>query len=286
MKNFGYTLSILNNANRAVSHSECDWRAIRDGCLCVIDKDNVFYTIAKTEPFLYKKSFEIIASNKINIKENVSINLQETDNVKISYKEYELLTLISIQNGGQNHKIGEKISVLGGIPSINIQDNQPKETIFLVSQIGANGEIEKLELLEKGNYIIPPNKLSNIKSNYGKNAILDVEYKTTELDKEIERIVTKIENNNLESFITLNYGLPNGIKYGVISCKKYQFFLTNNYAGDSKIGVSYRILRDSTPFFNIPLLVPNSVSAELITNEAFKIIDSELKELFDKLKVN
>ena len=282
MKNFGYTLSILNNTNRAVSHSECDWRALREGSLCIIDKDNVFYTVAKSESFLYKKPFELVSPNRINIKENVSINLQETDTVKISYKEYELLTLISINNGGKDYKIGQKVSISGGIPSINIQDNSPKESIFLITQVSPNGEIEKLELTEKGQYIIPPDKLSGVKSNNGEGAILDIEYKTTELDKEIERTVTKIENNNLESFITFNYSLPTGIKYGVLSCKKYQFYLSSNYVGNSKFGVNYQILRDATPNFNLPLLVKNSVSSELIINEALKIIDSKMKELFDR----
>ncbi len=283
MKNFGYTLSILNNTNRAVSHSECDWRALRDGSLCVIDNDNVFYTVAKTEPFLYKKSFELVSPNRINIKENVSIDLQETDTVKISYKEYELLTLISIKNGGKDYKLGEKISIPTGIPSINIQDNTPKETIFLITQINPNGGLERLELLDKGQYIIPPEKLSPIKSNNGEGGILDVEYKTRELDKEIERVVTKVENNNLESFVTFNFPLPSGVKYGVLSCKKYQFYLNSNYVGESKIGKNYKILRDATPNFNIPLLVKNSLSSELIINEAFKIIDYKLKELSDKI---
>lgn len=283
MKNFGYTLSILNNTNRAVSHSECDWRALREGSLCVIGDDSVFYTVAKSEPFLYKKPFELVTPNRINIKDNVSINLQESDTVKISYKEYELLTLISINNGGKDYKLGQKISISGGIPSINIQDNTPKESIFLIAQVGPSGEIERLELTDKGQYIIPPNKLSGVKSNNGEGAVLDIEYKTTELDKEIERTVTKIENNNLESFVTFNYSLPSGVKYGVLFCKKYQFYLNSNYVGESKIGTNYKILRDATPNFNLPLLVKNSVSSELIINEAFKIIDNKLKELFERI---
>jgi hypothetical protein len=283
MKSFGYTLNILNNSNRAVSSSESDWSAIREGSLVCFGEDEVYYITAKTNPFFYIKEFEVLDGARIVIKDNVDINLVINDVLDVSYKEYELVTIYKTLNAGQGYKAGDLLYAKGGLPSTNVVDGQKIYTVLKVEEVSSEGAITRISISNKGKYItVPHETVITTEGGSGKNAEFEIEYKTVDNRTILERDIVSIVTGP-ETIITLNYPLPEGVKSGKLSVHKWEMFLTTNYSGKSKLNADYNVVRDYTPNYNFPFLVKGNLSPEVVFNHAMSLIDKKLKELEDKI---
>jgi hypothetical protein len=54
--------------------------------------------------------------------------------------------------------------------------------------------------------------------------------------------------------------------------------------GETNVNESFEIIRDFTPYCNIPLLIPNSKNQELTFNNGMAILDKKIAELENRLK--
>lgn len=277
MKSFYLTLSILTKTNRAVANSEEDWSSIRDGSYIKIADDNTLYTVSKKQSFFYIDEFEVFQNNKIKIKKDTGADLLIGDIVDLSYKQYEIDDILEIVNPSNGYKINDLVS-FEGKAVLNKIDNTYNEAILRVKSIGPNGEVQSVKIEKPGIYTELP-EIINLKGG----ASIKISIKRNTNHSAIENEIINIDKANNETIITLGYSLPNNIKNGKLSCKKYELFIDRNYIGDNKFDVKYEVLRDMTPFLNLPYLVKNSANFETFYNQSLNILDSKIKELQDQI---
>jgi hypothetical protein len=283
MKELGLVASALKGHNEIISDTEADWSVIREGTYFRFKGDMAFYTIASKERLYYIKDFDVLSSSLILVDDNTSIFLQNQDSLTISFKEFECDTVVEIKNGGVNYKIGDKVSVKGGVLSKNLIDNTTQPTTLLVKQIGHAGNITEVSIEKNGKYILPPENECQIIGK-GMGAIIELEFSVSDKRGILEREIEKIELNSGQTKITLNFPLPENLKAGKLSIDKWKAFLSADYSGENKLGQSYEMLRDFTPNLNLPLMIKNSVSPEFVFNESMAILDKKLTEIFELLR--
>lgn len=269
-------ISILKDTNRVVASSDIDLGNVRPGSLFRVIGDSVFYTVAKTNRFFLIKDFEFISSRRIKVTGDVNISLSVGDTLSISYKEWELYTIMEILNPGKGYKVGDEISASGGDLSVDAYSGTSEACLMTVDGIDDNGGITNIGLHRVGRYVSAPNKKNNIIGGSGDGAVFDLDFRLLEDRKIVERTIVGLDTQAILSDIFLDYPIPNGIKDGKVSVKKWEILLSSNYVEDSKVNVNYDISNDFTPVFNLPLLVPGSFSMELIYNQTIRALESEI----------
>lgn len=284
MKIVGTMGSIRKGDNKIISATFSDWSAIREGTFIKFNNDSQFYIAAHSEKRTYLKDFIVLESSVIKINEDCGVNINEGDTLYISYKEYELSTIYKIISAGKGYKIGDQLTLSGGVPSLNITDNTLNSTKFIVSKIGEEGEIGELDIINRGKYIDAPSQITDLKGGLGSLASLEVGFKLTDHRSFIERDVQKIEFKSAATIINLMYSLPGGIKEGKLSIEKWEIILSSNYQGENRIAAPFQITRDFTPNYKIPLITKNSLNQELIVNHALTLLDKKIMELENQIK--
>lgn len=286
MRNLGYTVNINNSSNEVISHSESDWSTIKNNSLITIDNDGIFYTIGKIEQLNLIQDF-ITQDKNIILNGNYEYYFIENDVLTISYKEYETLAINSILNKGNNYKKGDILTLNGGILSVDVIDNTSQPCLFEVEEIDGNGSVHKLKILNKGIYLVFPNKQNKLTGGNGQNIEVQVQEHLINNRKILERQVMSAKNVGTQTVIELNYNLPVAIIEGELSINKFIAKLTSNYVGNNKRNVSYSISRDYTPELNLPLVLKGSNKLEECYNHSMIQIDAkirELKELINSIK--
>lgn len=286
MKIIGNIASIKKDSNRLISTTFADWSAIREGTFIKFDDDQNFYIASHVEKRTFLKDFIVIEPHIIQINEDCGTNINEDDNLVISFKEYELITVYKIISAGKHYRVGDKLTLNGGAASLNITDNTLHSSAVLVTRVGDQGEILEIQIENRGKYLVPPNSITELKGGFGVGASVEAGYKLTDHRSFIEKDVEKIDFKHSETILRLFYSLPPGIKEGKLSIEKWEIVLTNNYVGATKIKQPFQIIRDFTPNLRIPLLAPNSPNQELIFNNALTILDRKIAELEKKIKNN
>lgn len=282
MKTFSLNSSIINGTQRFVSSTEEDWSSMRIGSSIRFGDDDIYYVISKIERLLYIKDFEVISSNKIKINDDVDINILKDDSANISFKEAELSTIFNIKNSGFGYNTGDKLFLEGGISSTDIITGKNIIASIIITQIN-NGIVTDIKIENKGKYIKLPEAPFVFSGGNGKDLQLELGFKVIDSRNIIERDIEKVETSHNHSIITLNYPIPKGIVEGKISVDKWNGYINSNYIGETKIEQPYYVLRDFTPYLNIPLLTKNNPYPESVINRALSIIDSEINELKKRL---
>jgi hypothetical protein len=77
----------------------------------------------------------VIEDNKLKIEGNYEDYFIFDDIITISYKEYELLTILMVIKEGQGYKVNDILSLDGGVLSVNIIDNQSQNTTLQVEEV-------------------------------------------------------------------------------------------------------------------------------------------------------
>lgn len=281
MKTFNQNTSILFDTNRAVSSTEEPWGSIRENSYVCFGDDENFYTIGKIQPLFYIKDFMVKDGSLLTINGDCGINLLEGDTAQISFKEYELLTVISCLSPGKGYKIGEIISLVGGQPVIDKFTGKIQNCSFTVNRVDADGGILQVQLNNRGRYYQPPEKEADVEGS-GSGAKIKAEYIVPNERNIQEKTIVKLEKKSSETIVWLDSPLPEGVKDGKLSVDKWEMYLTSNYAGETKTNVNYHVMRDFTPHLKLPLIVPGIKNPETIYNLAANIIDKAFKELLDR----
>lgn len=278
MKPFGFTVSILKDTNRVIASSEIDLSKVKAGDYFRIDNETAFYTIARTDKLFYIKDFEVIDVNNIRLSSPVGINLQPSDNVKLTFKEFQLEVLSDIKNGGQGYRVDDVLTVIGGTPSLNRSNGMLESTSFVVVEVDANGSILSLGPRTKGLYLESPIDIVELSGGFGAGAVVEVNYSVVEHRAALENVVSYTPDINT-GVIGLEFKLPTGLKKGKLSVEKWQALLTAPYIGESKINTSYDISSNFTPKYRLPLMLQNSFQREILYNQAMNILEEKIAAL-------
>lgn len=271
--------SILFNTNRAVSTSEDSWESVRESSHIRFGKDEEYYTVGNTKKLFFIKDFEVLGPKTISISDDVGITLLKSDCLTLTYKEYELLTVIKPSERGKGYKAGDVVSLEGGQVATEVSTGLSQGAAFQITQVGNDGEILQIKLNNKGKYVNYPPVLANVLGGSGEGAVLQVEYKVLDDRSIIEKSVVFITRNSHQTVIELDSALPVGVPDGKLSVAKWQIFLTSPYVGDNKISEVYEINRDFSPNLKIPYITKGSANGEGIYNKAIRTVDEKLAEL-------
>jgi hypothetical protein len=279
----GYSISILGNSNKILSSTKENLSGLVPGTLIKIGDSDILYPIQSTKNIYYLKNFEVLDGRKIIINEDTEINIQIEDDIKIFYEEYELDYLFDIENKGIYYKVGDVINVKGGELSIDIKDGMGEPTKFIVEEIGEAGSIEKLSLKDKGRYISFPDGKAETWGGAGQNCILNLKYKIVNNRSVEEKIVKNIEFKEGKTILTLDYSLPLNLQKGSLSLEKSEVLLAVDYNGKTARNCSFKIIKDFSQHYSLPLTVKGNLDFHLVYNNLVHRIDKELKFLNDKI---
>lgn len=286
MKYLNYTASVIQNTNKIISNTNCDWTKITEGTFIKFSEDNSLYIVQKNEKTFFLRDFKVLDLRRISIDGNTGIKISKGDLLNIIYVEYELSLLMSIKERGKNYKIGELIKCAGGTPSLDVANNTIRPASFLVKEVDSEGGVLSVSLDNRGHYINPPQQKCEMQSaQNGIGAVFELCFSENDSKKVIQRNVQIINPNDSNSILLVDYQLPEGLKNGSLSIEKWEITLSQNYLGHSKTNASYEVFKDLTP--NYKMLIPAKGSAamdEVIKSNLF-ILDSKIKELEDKIKL-
>ncbi len=283
LKHIGLTASAARDSNLVIGGSDVDWSIIRPGSYFRFSTDDHFYTIAKTSRIFFVRDFDVLAPNKITIKSDIGSTIQINDVLKLSYKEYELLTLFGIENGGMGYKVGDTVYIEEGSVVRELSSGLLLRAGFTVEAVDEEGKITGLSLVSKGRYLESPGEICNLSGGNGKGVAVNAEFRLLDERQIVERTVVTIDANRMTGNMWLDYPLPAGLKIGKLSVEKWQLHLTSPYLSETKISAGYEIARDFTPHLGLPLMVRGTLSAELTFNQSMAILDERVRRLEDKI---
>lgn len=283
--NIQFTVSIQYNSNKIIGSSEENFGGIGKGNLIKIGQSNVLHTIIGKDKFSYLKSFSIKDSKTLLIDEDIGINLQKGDCLKLSYKEYELMMIYDIVEMGSNYNIGNELKATGGIINIDVSTGRTNPTILKVVALDLNSGAKQLEIIEKGKYLSPPENPVSFTSDSGQGAKFELKYKECDNRTIIERNIQDIHIKEGKTFINLDYSLPLNVKQGKLYVEKYVLILDSPYMGDTELNINYELFRNFTPYLRMPMLLKNSMSPDVILNKSLIMIDEELFKIKQKLGI-
>lgn len=283
MSNLQYTISIKNNSNKIISSSEEKFIGVRDGSLIKIDDDSNLYTINGRDNYFYIKNFSVSDSRTIILDEDVGMDLQAGDNLKISFKEWELSSITDIIDGGSSYQNEEEISISGGKLNIDISSGVGNPSTLEVKEVNGDGKIQIVGIKNKGKYISPPQNPIEVNSRDGIGAKFELKYVECSERAILERTINSIYTKENKTLITLNYSLPLNLKQGKISVEKNYLLLDKNYLGSDKRNVKYTIYKDYTPHLRLPNMARNTLSPDICYNKTIQILDAEIKAIKDKI---
>ncbi len=279
-----FTVSIKNDTWRIVSSSEDNFGGLVPGSFIKLGRDNFLHQIVKIDRFFYTQKFKLIDSRVLEINFDTGIELQQNDIINISYSEYELEMLVSICNDGFDYQPNDELTVNGGVVSTDISTGLGFPTKFIVNAVTMNGGISQLSIQHHGQYLEPPNNKALLFGGSGDGAEVELSYRERPIKSKVKRTISKIEFKDNKTIITLDYPINNSIKEGNISVEKYELFLLNKYTGPTERNIPYEIFKDATPNLQLPLLIPNSLSTQLLFNESMRRLDLKIAELDDRIR--
>lgn len=284
MKHPGGTVSVKQNTNRLISSTEADWSHLREGTFVMIGHDRAIYHVGKPEEIMYIKDFEKdIDDYKIRVKGGTEINLMQDDSIKISSKEYELMTVYSIESAGKNFKAGDIVEAESGVAAENKVDGIKQRAALKVTSVNSVGGVVMFDIISRGKYIKPPEKIS-VFSRTGKEITVNAEWREREERKIDEREIAFVEHRDNDTVLHLRYPLPKGVTKGKFSAQKWVAWLTTNYASGTKFQESYEVIRDFTPRLNLPLPPTNHSNPEIIYAKALARLDEHIGKLIDRVE--
>jgi hypothetical protein len=278
-----YHVSVLKDTNKVVGSTYDNFSAIRPGSFIRIENGQVLYPITKTQSIFYSKPFINNKNREIIISDYCGIFIQKGDNIKIFYNRYELDSILSITSAGKGYNEGEIVTISGGVPSVNNIDGQVYPTRLVINIVNPEGGIvslSKTDSNENGDYInTPVGDLELIGSKNGKNAQIRCQFKIIPSSLSIDRTVREISYQDGKTKIILDYSIDPNITNGNLSLEKWEAHLAYPFIGESRNNVPYEIFKDFTPNLNLPLLLKNSRSNELLYNQGMFLIDAEISSL-------
>ena len=280
MKTITGQISIKQGNKEAYSNSESNFKHIKTNSSIRIGDSEDFYTIKKIEPVFYVKPFSG-QQKQIKLNEDIGVGITYGDQLVLSFKEYQLLTVVKVSSKGRNYAAGDIVSIKGGNAVVDAVTGEKQAPRLKVEKVNDAGGILKLKIEEKGKYLKTPEKACDVISlaKNGRGCVLIVEYKLTDERKIIERLVTQKTINDGETFLTLNYPIPENVTQGKLSIHKWKLILDSPFKDKTQINAPFEILKDLTPELGLPLLAQGSISTEKIFNLAMRQLSKKIKAL-------
>jgi len=191
MKGFGDKASVLLGSNKIYSSTNSYWGRINEGAYFKFSKDKCYFNIGRTQKESYSKIFSLKNRNTIVLDVNLSPILLKGDQIKLNYHESVFKTIKVIFSEGANYKIDDLLFLEGG----HLNPFYQSSAILKVTETDESGAVKNVEIIEKGKYIIPPEKnavLNCSTDGAGKNAQLICEFDHNEKKESLERDLTKV----------------------------------------------------------------------------------------------
>lgn len=225
MFNNNFTVSIEKGSNKVISSSEDKFYGISEGNLIKIGDHNELYSITGKDNDFIIKEFNVLNPKTLIVNGAVSNKLQIGDTLKITYKEYELSSIVDIISDGNNYKIGEDLSIEGGVLSVDITNGNSFPAKLTVTESNINLGIVSLSIKDKGRYISPPPEEAVLVSSLaGNSAKIACKFEVKENRSVIERtIINIVASNDGNTYLTINYSIPTSVKKWKILNRKTLF---------------------------------------------------------------
>lgn len=275
--------NLTKDSNRVACHGDYDLSFAREGSYFLVQGEKTIYNVLKTESLFLIKDFYVDSATSIHINSNSGMDLFLQDEILISFKEFCVDSIWGILNPGHGYKIGDVITLKGGISTQDTVTGMNKPAKLGVNKVSAKGEILEIGLRDAGQYIETPDKNANVYGGSGSGAQFEVEYKLIENRKTITRTIEHIDIVDDRTNILLNAPLPSKLKQGKLSIEKWAIYLSTPYLGESVNHVNVEIVKDFTPYYGFPLCLPNSFSRDIIFNQFALQVENKIKELESKL---
>lgn len=281
-KKYGYTASASKGSNRAIASSKADWGAVRDGSFIVMSGDDIFYKIIGKKKFVFQKNVDVISNTQLKIEGAVGAMIGVDDDIEVHFNEHNVISA-EIHDAGEGYEIDDILTLEGGICKYNSIDQIDVPAQVKVTEVNEEGGVLSLELVTEGIYSVAPEDFCDVKSDLGTGATLDISSRVSDVVSVEGRTISQLEINENDTIIHLNHPLPPRNLTAAIKVNKWELTLSTEYAGEDKISVNYEIIKDFTPFCNLPLIHGQLSSSHILYNEAMAILDKRLKDIEDKL---
>lgn len=283
MKSFGISASIGIGTNRIVSSTLCNWAKIKIGSFFKFKSDENWYKIVNVQNLYWIKDFNVKHRNIITIPEIVFPYLGVNDELEITYKEYELLDIRVISNPGKKYQINEIVYLNGGLISRDLD----QATAIKVLAVNEIGEIVNYEIFNRGKYLqAPEGECETFSSGSGFGAKFYCAFKEIEKRGWTDRKIISINYIDGQTVIALNGSLPEGLKNGKLSVKKWEALIENNYYArkSNVISENYEVITDFIQDSGIPKLIRGHINPDLIINQGFEILYNRIIKLEKQIK--
>lgn len=276
-----FPAGIEKGTNRFVSSSKSSWRHINTSNFFRIKNDHNFYEIVKVSEFCYNQEFETVDLNTIRIRSDVGANLLLGDELKLMYSIFSFVTVFSISNPGVGYRVNDLIKLNIKNEIYDTYSGEEEYTSLKVTEVDERGQIIKFSIAKKGSYYNSPPEDCDVVGGHGEKARFKCFFKETISSQILDREIVYIDRN-IPTVIQLNCEIPPGITKGNLSVDKWELFITANHE-KSIYDVQYEVIKDFTPYYRMPLLLPNSFSREMIYNRSISIMDSEMRKLENRI---
>ena len=271
--------SVLKNTNRIISSTSDRWNSLKSGSFFKFSEDSCVYSIAKTDILTITKEFRTISRSVIQITEDIEITLQKDDEITLLYFEFEMLTVARILDNGKNYKVGDIVFLSGGSVTFDTFDNTKNTASLTVKKVDDNGKILELGLKSRGRYYSAPPRYCNLFGGSGDGAQIDVEYKELDRRTKLTTRIRSIDYLKEYSRIFIDHNISEEIAGGILTCEKFELFLTQPYLGETRHGAGYQILHDFSSYLNLPLMSRNTFAVDIVFNRAVLMLEEKIKEL-------
>jgi len=283
-----YTGTILKGTNRLITSSSVEFSSLREDSYIILEGQTSFYKIIGKEKNLYIKPAEVIDQNTITIQGEDRYKFCLNDIITFTHKQYTINSVsVDPERRGAGYKVDDILNlkftegILSncGTFSLKSYDGSEEHPSITVVDVNEDGGILEVKVSSGGVY----NSLPDSKLEFDSGLSLNVELRT--FDKRVmeERIVKSIYHELNTTKMELDHPLPERFRQGKISTYKWELLLHVNYAGEDSLDCNYRICKDFTPNYNLPLMHQGALTNESAYNESLSIIDMKLKELEDKI---
>lgn len=281
-KKYGYTASASKGSNRVIACSKANWEVVKDGSFIVLDKDDMFYKVLGKKKFIFQKEVSVLNSTQLKFDGLAGAMIGLDDDIELMSEEYNVNS-VSVDVAGEGYEVGDLLTLEGGVCKYNSIDQIDTPSQVTVKTVGSSGEVLSVELSQKGVYSSAPEGPCSTTSSLGSGATLNVTIVTADTVSVEGRTVIEVEQDNNNTILHLNHPLPPRLVKGKIKADKWELIINSEYTGADKRSVPYEIIKDFTPFNDIPLIHGDLASSHILYNEAMAIIDQRLKDIEDKL---
>ena len=281
-----YFASIKSGTNRVVGQADNDWETIRDGSHLKFVNDPVHYLVASTKKYFFIKSFTSDDGKSILIPEDTGIEMMLNDTVTVSYKDYEVIDVVNITNGGSGYSLGDSLQLSEFNPSLNNFSNSLGIALFKVDSVNQNGEITSLNIDDRGSYHSPiGDEEVSLVGGSGSSVKVKLLGNLKANRSSIERSVVSVDRAaDGGTRVFFNYSIPQQITDGKASVHKWELRLSSDYRGSDKIEQVCTITRDFTQKFGFPLMAANAMNGDIAHNESVRKIDTLISDLQNKVQ--